>query len=453
MTASSDAPQPDRLQDIAGDLIERARKAGADAAEATVAESRSLELSVRDGSLEDIERSESLDAGLRVFVGKQQAGVAFSDLSAAGSEMAIARAVAMARTAPEDPYSHLAEIDRLETAPRDLALFDETVWGPDDLEARAKAVETAARAIDGVSMTDAAFASFGQGGAAYATSTGFNHGWRKSLFSYGASVIAEKDGAMERDYAATSARRPSDLRAMDDVGTEAGERTARRVGPQKIESSVMPVVFHRRVASTFLSALSSAISGPAVARGVSFLRDKLGEPVFADSIQIIDDPHRDWGHASAPFDGEGTRNRSSAIIENGRLTTWLLNSASARQLDMAPTGHARRNMGGPPGAGPSNLHMTAGSRSREDMIGSITDGVLVMEMFGPSLNANTGDWSVGVSGYRISNGVIDHPVSEITVAGNLVDVFGRLEPASDLEFRGAINSPSVFVDDMAIGGL
>lgn len=453
MTASSDAPQPTRLQDIAADLIARARKAGADAAEATVAESRSLELSVRDGALEDIERSESLDAGLRVFIGKQQAGVAFSDLSASGCDMAIARAVAMARTAPEDPYSQLAETDRLETAPRELALFDDTVWDPEALEAHAKSVEDAARAIDGVTMTDAAFASFGQGGAAYATSTGFNHGWRKSLFSYGASVIAEKDGAMERDYAATSARRPGDLRETGDVGTEAGERTARRVGPQKIESGVLPVVFHRRVASTFLSALSGAISGPGVARGVSFLREKLGKTVFAPGIQVIDDPHRDWGHASAPFDGEGTRNQKRAIIEDGRLTTWLLNSASARQLDMTPTGHARRNMGGPPGAGPSNLHMAAGTRSRDDMIGAITDGVLVMEMFGPSLNANTGDWSVGVSGYRIRNGVIDYPVSEITVAGNLIEVFARLEPADDLKFRGAMNSPSILVDDMAIGGL
>jgi PmbA protein len=199
--------------------------------------------------------------------------------------------------------------------------------------------------------------------------------------------------------------------------------------------------------------LSGAVSGPAVARGVSFLRDKLGAAVFADTINIIDDPHKDWGHGSAPFDGEGTVNRRSAVIDQGRLTTWFLNSASARQLDMTPTGHARRSMGGPPGAGPTNLHMEAGRQSRDDMIGAIQDGVLVMEMFGPSLNSNTGDWSVGVSGYRIEQGVITYPVSEITVAGNLIEIFGRLVPASDLEFRGAFNAPSIFVDAMAVGGL
>jgi len=453
MTSHSNAPDTARLQTIAADLIERALKAGADSAEASVGESRSTELSVRDGQLEDIERSETLDAGVRVFVGKRQAGVAFSDLSDAGCQSTIERAVAMARVAPEDPYSALAEADRLCNTPPDIAQFDEAVWGPAELEARAIEVEKAARAIDGVSMTDASFASFGQGAAAYATSTGFNRGWRKSIFSYGASVIAERDGAMERDYAATSARRPADLRTTDDIGTEAGERTARRVGPRKIESGSLPVVFDRRVAPTFLSALCGAISGPAVARGVSFLRDKLGEKVFADGIIIRDEPHRDWGHASAPFDGEGTVNAASDIIADGRLTTWFLNSAAARQLDMAPTGHARRNMGGPPGAGPTNLHLNAGATSRDDMIGAIQNGLLVMEMFGPSLNSNTGDWSVGVSGYRVEAGVITYPVSEITVAGNLIDIFGRLVPASDLEFRGAMNAPSVLVDAMSVGGL
>ena len=453
MTDTSNAPDTARLQDIAADLVQRALKAGADAAEASIGESRSTELSVRDGKLEEVERSESLDAGVRVFVGKQQAGVAFSDLSAAGCQLSIERAVAMAGVAPEDPYSALAEAERLAQDPPELALFDASQWSPAELETKAAEIEKFARGVDGVTMTDSAFASMGQGAAAYATSTGFNRGWRKSMFSYGASVIAEKDGAMERDYAASSARRPQDLKSIEEIGTEAGERTARRVGPRKIESGTLPVVFDRRVASTFLSALAGAVSGPAVARGVSFLRDKLGEAVFADTINIIDDPHKDWGHGSAPFDGEGTVNRRSAVIDKGRLTTWFLNSASARQLDMTPTGHARRSMGGPPGAGPTNFHMEAGRQSRDDIIGAIQDGVLVMEMFGPSLNSNTGDWSVGVSGYKIEQGVITYPVSEITVAGNLIEIFGRLVPASDLEFRGAFNAPSSFVDAMAVGGL
>ncbi|WP_203292800.1 TldD/PmbA family protein [Maricaulis parjimensis] len=453
MTQAQSAPDSARLQEIAGDLIQRAIKAGADAAEASVGESRQTELSVRDGQLEDIERSESLDAGVRVFVGQRQAGVAFSDLSDQGRQFTIERAVAMAKAAPEDPYSALAEPERLCQDPPALNLFEAVEWSPEELESRAVAVEKAARAIEGVTMTDTAFAGYGQGAAAYATSTGFNAGWRKSQFSYGASVIAEKNGAMERDYAATSARRVSDLKSIEEIGTEAGERTARRVGPQKIASGTMPVLFDRRVSTAFLSALCSAISGPAVARGVSFLREKMGEKIFADGITILDDPHRGWGHASCPFDGEGTVNQAREIISDGHLTTWFLNSAAARQLKLDPTGHARRNMGGPPGAGPTNLHLAAGSASRDDLIAGIGEGLLVSEMFGPSLNANTGDWSVGVSGYRITGGQIDHPVSEITVAGNLLDIFAKLVPASDLEFRGAVNAPSVCVDAISVGGL
>ncbi|MHA6289393.1 TldD/PmbA family protein [Maricaulis sp. CAU 1757] len=453
MTQSIDAPSPGRLQDIAADLIERARKAGADAAEASVAESRQTELSVRDQRLEDIERSESLDAGVRVFVGKRAAGVAFSDLSEAGRQFTIERAVTMAKAAPEDPYAGLADPERLATSPPEISQFEASEWSPEDLEARAIAVETAARSVEGVSKTDTAFASFGQGAAAYATTTGFNSGWRKSQFAYGASVIAESNGAMERDYSSTSARRLADLRSCEDIGREAGERTARRVGPRKMQSGSYPVLFDRRVATTFLGALCGAISGPAVARGVSFLRDRLGTQVFSVGIDIIDDPHRDWGHASCPFDGEGTVNAPINLIDDGRLTTWLLNSASARQLNLAPTGHARRNMGGAPGAGPTNVHLAAGTSSPEDLMAQAGDGLLVTEMFGPSLNANTGDWSVGVSGYRISAGKIDHPVSEVTVAGNLVDIFARLVPANDLKFRSAVNSPSVLVDAMSVGGL
>tara|TARA_R110002072_G_scaffold36252_1_gene106751 strand:- start:2123 stop:3484 length:1362 start_codon:yes stop_codon:yes gene_type:complete len=452
MSSDANAPDPQALESLAADLMARALKSGADAAEAAIVESRSLELSVRDGELEDIERSESRDAGIRVFCGKRQAGVTFSDLSEDGCSAAIERAVAMAKAAPEDPYAGLADPDQMAKNPPVLELYEANDWTPDALEKMAGAIETSARAVPGVSMTESAFASTGEGAVGACSSNGFSGAWRKSSCGYGISVIAARDGAMERDYAATSARRVQDLRGLGEIGVEAGERTVARLGPKRLKSGNLPVVFDRRVSTAFLSALCGAISGPAVARGVSFLRDKMNKPVFAKGINIIDDPHRPWGFGSHPFDGEGIETKRRNIIEDGRLTTWFLNCASARQLGLEPNGFAGRNLGGPPGAGPSNLHLEAGTQSRADMIGAIDEGLLVTEMFGPSLNPNTGNWSVGVSGFRIARGKIDHPVSEITVAGDLNAIFARLIPADDLLFRSSINAPSVLVDNLAVGG-
>lgn len=452
MSSDTQNPDPDALEALAQDLMARALKAGADAAEAAIVESRSLELSVRDGKLEDVERSESRDAGIRVFAGKRQAGVTFSDLSTDGSQAAIERAVAMAKAAPEDPYAGLADPDQLATDYPALDLYEANNWTPETLEKLACGIETAARAVPGVTMTESAFASTGEGAVGAASSNGFSGAWRKSSCGYGISVIAARDGAMERDYAMTSARRIADLRDLAEVGTEAGERTVARLGPQRLKSGPRPVIFDRRVSTAFLSALCGAISGPAVARGVSFLRDKMDKPVFANGITVIDDPHRPWGFGSQPFDGEGVATTKRAIIEDGRLTAWFLNCAAARQLGLEPNGFASRSLGGPPGAGPSNLHMEPGQTTRADMIAGIDEGLLVTEMFGPSLNANTGSWSVGVSGFRIAKGVIDHPVSEITVAGDLNAIFARLQPADDLLFRGSINAPSLFVDGLSVGG-
>lgn len=452
MSQHTDAPDPARLQSIADELVALARKGGADAAEAAVIESRSTEVSLRDGELEDIERSESQDAGLRVMIGKRQAGVSFSDLSPDGLKTVVERAIAMARIAPEDKWAGLAEPGQLcEHAP-EIAMFEDGDWSPEHLEALAAEAEKAGRAVDGVTMTESSTASRGTATGAVAASNGFAGSWRKSTMGYGAVMIAARDGAMERDYAFTQARREADLRSAEEIGKEAGERTVARLGPKTLPSGKRPVVFDRRVSSVFLSSLCGAISGPAVARGVSFLRDKRGQKVFADGIRILDVPTRDWGLGSRPWDGEGLPARDWAVIEDGVLTDWFLNLPAARQLGLEPNGCAARNLGGPPGAGPSNLHLDAGDSSPEDMIGGIADGLLVTDMFGPSLNPNTGDWSVGVSGFRIAGGAVDHPVSEITVAGNLVDIFARLVPANDLLFRHAVNAPSVLVDDLSVGG-
>lgn len=433
-------------------LLTRARALGADAADAVVAESRALEASVRQREVEDVERSEARDLGLRVFVGKKQANVSSSDFSTDGLEALAERAVAMAKASPDEPYAGLAPQERLATEFPDLELFDPQSPEPADLEQQALTVEAAALDVPGVAKSDQAFAGWSTAAFRLATSHGFAAGWASSMRHVGVSVIAEQDGAMERDHESDSARFLEDLKPFEDIGRKAGMRAIRRVGARKIKSGKRTVVFENRVAGAFLNAFQSAISGPAIARGVSFLKDQMGQPVFGDHIDVIDDPLVKRGPGSRPFDGEGVAVERTRLIDQGRLTGWMLNSASARQLGLETTGHAGRGVGGPPGVAPSNLWLAPGAQSLDEMIGDVTDGVFITEMFGPSLNANTGDWSVGVSGFRIEKGALTTPVSEITVAGNLKDIYARLIPASDLEFRGRINAPSLRVDALSVAG-
>jgi PmbA protein len=452
MSVPSQPIDTDALLAIADDLVAQARKRGAEHAEAAVIQSRSTEVAVRDGALEAVEGSESRDAGLRVFFGQRQAGVSFSDLSAEGVSQAVDRAIAMAKAAPEDPWCGLVNPDQLATELPAIDLYESPSWTSEELADIARDVESAARGVDGVSMTETAFASNGETASASVATNGVSVTARRSSHGYGVSVIAARDGAMERDYSMTSARRQADLRDRIEIGREAGERTVARLGATQMPSGARPVIFDRRVSARFLGALESAIAGPSIARGTSFLRDKLGQPVFGEHINIIDDPHRDWGLGSRPVDGEGVANEKRHIIENGVLTTWLLNAPSARQLGLETNGYATRSLGGSPGVSTTNLHIETGPLSRADMIAETKDGLLVTEMFSPSLNPNTGDWSVGVSGFAILDGAIAGPVSEITVAGNLVEIFKRLEPADDLVFWSSVNAPSLRVDKLSIGG-
>lgn len=446
------APDPEALAEIADDLVRAALKAGADSAEASLVESRTLEAAIRNGALENLERSESRDAGLRVFIGKRQAGVAFSDLSPAGRTLAIERAVAMARVAPEDKYCGLVDPSELARTIPDIPLYEDIDWDPAVLENLGLAMEEAALKVDGVETIAGGGASFGAGASASVASNGFSGGKRGSTCSMGIAPIAKRDGIMERDYKGHSARRFDDLKDPAEIGRIAGERAAARLGSQKMGSGKMPVVFDERVATVFLSSFLGAISGPAIARGTSFLRDRMDSRVFAEGIDIVEDPLRPWGHGSRPFDGEGVPVKARALIEDGVLTTWLLNASSARQLGLALTGHAARGLGSPPGVTTSNVHLAPGERSRDELISDAGEGLLVTEMFGPSLNENTGDWSVGVAGFAIEHGKASYPVSEMTVAGNLLDIFARLQPGSDLEFDHATNSPSVLVDALSVGG-
>lgn len=446
------APETGALLDISRDLVARALKAGADQAEAGVSESRSVEASVREGALETVERSESRDGGLRVIIGKRQAGVAFSDLSEAGITLAVERAIAMAKAAPEDPYCGLVDAEALARKAAHIETYAPVEADEAALEDSALALEAAARSVKGVHDVASAGASAGASASGFVTSTGFERGRQGSRCGLGVAAIAKGEGGMERDYDSHMARRLDFLKTPAEIGRSAGERAVSRLGAEKIGSGKMPVVFDRRVSTTFLSSLLGAISGPAIARGTSFLIDRMGEQIFAEGVDIIEDPLRDWSFGARAVDGEGVACRPRALIEDGVLTTWLLNAASARQLGLELTGHASRRLGGPPGVSAANVHLQPGELDRDGLMAEAGDGLLVTEMFGPSLNANTGDWSVGVAGYQITGGALGGPVSEVTVAGNLKDVFARLVPGADLEFEGSINAPSVLVDAMSVGG-
>ncbi|MBO9621451.1 MAG: TldD/PmbA family protein [Sphingomonas sp.] len=435
------------------DIVGRARAAGADAADAVFAADRSLSVSVRMSALEDVERSESEELGLRVFVGRRSASVSTSDLGSQSLDTLVERAIAMAREAPEDQWAGLApEARLLHGRPPLLDLDDGAEVEPQALKERALAAEDAARAVEGVTNSEGGSAGATRSVMALATSHGFAGGYAQSSHGVSASVLAGTGGGMERDHAHHSARHASMLESAEAIGRRAGERAVARLDPQKIASGAMPVVFDRRVSASLLGHLIGAITGSAITRKTSFLLDSMGKQIFAKGVTVCDDPHRPRGLRSRPFDGEGLPVQPLKLIDAGVLETWLLDSASARQLGLEPTGHAARGVGGAPGVSPGNLFMQAGSIPPETLIEDIERGVLVTELIGQGVNGVTGDYSRGAAGFLIEKGEITRPVSEITIAGNLRDMFAALVPANDLEFRYGVNAPTLRIDGMTIAG-
>ena len=453
MSDSSSPRSADELFTLTETALAAAKGFGAEATDAVASRSASLSVEVRLGKLETVERSESASLGLRVMIGRQQAGAATSDLRPNAIRELAERVTAMAKAAPEDPYCGLAPTELLGKNSTDLQLYDPFVPTAEDLEARAAATENAALAIKGVTNSSGAEASWGEGDGVFAASNGFRGAWRASSHGLGVSVIAG-DGAqgMERDYEGRGARWREDLPTPESIGVKAGERAASRLGSRKLDSQKATVIFDRRVSGGIVGSTLGAISGGAVARGVSFLKDKLGQQIFDSSINLVDDPSRPRSFGARAFDGEGVPVIKRNLIENGVLTTWLLNCAAARQLGLQTTGHASRGVGSPPGIESNNVHLPAGAESIEQMMKRVGKGLYVIESFGPSLNSNTGDYSAGVAGFWFENGAIAYPVSEITVAGNMLDIYRRLVPASDLEFRGGLNTPSILVEDLTIAG-
>ncbi|MDO1558792.1 metallopeptidase TldD-related protein [Brevundimonas sp. 2R-24] len=448
--ASSPNPDPAELLE---DVVRAALKAGADAAEAVTAERRALSIGVRMGALEEVEREESRDLGLRVFIGKRQATVSSSDLSAETRERLVERAVAMAKLAPEDPWCGLADPDLLASgeAP-DLDLFDADEPDAARLEARALEAEDAARAVEGVTNSEGGSASWSMGRWRLLTSDGFTGVYRGTVSSTSASVIAERDGVMERGGEGRAARYGSDLPSPALLGRDAGERAVQRLGARKLSSRTAPVIFENRIAASLLSPIIGAVSGPAVTRGVSFLKGKLGQRILPEGMDLIEEPFRPRGLGSTPFDDEGVRVQERKLVDDGVLTTWLLNTSSAAQLGLRSTGHASRGLAGPAGVSTHNLHLKPGERTLAQLVADAGSGLLVTSMFGPSLNPDNGDWSTGVSGFWFEDGEIVHPVNEVTVAGSIPDLLMRLVAGSDLEFRGSTNAPSLLIDGVAIAG-
>lgn len=438
-------------QDKAQSLVEQARAAGADAADAIYVGERSSGVQVRKGALEDVHRSEGEEMGLRVFLGSKSASVASSDLSDEALSALVGRVLAMAMEAPEDPYAGLAPPDLLMRGDvPELDNWDAAEPDPAALKARALEAEAAALAVKGVTNSNGGGASASASTFALSTSHGFSGATRASGHSCSASVVAGEGAGMQRDHAWHSARHADDLEAAADIGRRAGERAVSRLGNVRLAAGTYPVLFEPRVAGSLLGHLAGAITGAAIARKTSFLLGKLGEQIFAHGVTIYDDPLRQRGLRSRAFDGEGLPVKAMDIVADGVLTTWLATSADARQLGIQPTGHAVRRVSGAPGAGPSNFYLAAGSQSREEMLRGLPRALIVTELIGHGVNPVTGDYSRGAAGFLVENGEVAGPVSEITIAANLKDMFLTLVPANDLRFRRGVDSPTVLIPEMTV---
>lgn len=439
------------LTDLAERLVMASRRAGADAADALAVRSVSLAVEVREGAMEESERSEGDEVGLRVFAGRRQAVVSSNDVKADVTGLA-ERAVAMARAAPEDPFAGLADPAQLARDIPDLDLLDPDLPSVTLLEERAKRAESAALAVKGVTKSGGASASAGIGGIVLVTSQGFRGAYLNSGQSVSMTAIAGEGTAMERDYDYSSALHSADLEPPEKVGRSAGERTVERLNPRKVDTKRVPVVFDRRVAGSLVGHLAGAINGSAVARKTSFLKDRLGERLFRSGIDVIDDPRRRRGLRSRPFDAEGVATRRLTVVEDGVLKSWFLDSATGRELGFATTGHAQRGVSSTPSPGASNLHLSAGADTPEALLADIADGFYVTDLIGMGVNQVTGDYSRGASGFWIENGRRSYPVSEVTIAGNLVEMFRTLLPANDLEFRFGTNAPTLRVEGLTVAG-
>lgn len=442
----------DQATDVAADLVAKAMAAGADAADALLVDTTSISVSCRLGKPETLERSANAEVGLRVFIGKRQAMVASSDLSPEAITGLVERSLSMAREVPEDPFCGIAEPGEICAAPQEVDSFDPTEMTAESLLEAAMAAEDAARAVAGVTNSEGAEASWGSGRSVLAASNGLAVDYRRSWHSLAASVLAQSDQGMERDYDYTSAVYAADLRDPAAVGRSAGERAVRRLNPRRVGSSRVPVIFDPRVSRSLVGHLAGAVNGAAVARGTSFLKDKMGAGIFPADVDIVDDPLRARGLKSRPVDHEGIAGKPMSLIEHGVLASWLLDLRSARQLGLATTGHGARGTTSAPSPSASNLYLAAGRRTPAALMADVREGLYVTELIGFGINPVTGDYSRGASGFWIENGQLAYPVNELTIAGALLEMFAHLSCADDLEFRYGTDAPTVRIEAMTLAG-
>ena len=446
-------PTVQHFSDVVASVIDKAKAIGADAADAVLIKRDSLGVSVRGGETEDLNRAEARDLGLRVLIGQSQAIVSSSKFDDDELTGLAERAVAMAKLAPADPNAGLADAGQLATDIPALDLADDSEPTSDELLAMAKQADAAGLAVAGVTASSACGASASRTVIVLGASNGFCGHYQRTGYGVSASMIGGDGTKMERDYDYSSKVHFADLASPQEIGRSAGERVAKRLNARKVPSQAVPVIFDQRIAGSLVGHLAGAVNGAGVARGTSFLKDQLGEAVFAKGISIVDDARLPRGHGSKPFDAEGLATGKLDIIEDGHLKSWILDLHSARQLGLSSTGHAGRSPSGPPSPGASNLNMMAGVATPQELMADITQGFLVCEMIGMGVNGTTGDYSRGAAGYWIENGEITYPVTEITIAGNLKDMFKNLIPANDLVIRGSVNAPTCRIEGMTIAGV
>ncbi|MHA6345066.1 TldD/PmbA family protein [Roseivivax sp. CAU 1761] len=443
------------LAALADQLLDAARAAGADAADALARAGTSLSVDVRGGALEQAERSESVEIGLRVLIGQRSATVAGSDLRGASIAAMAERAVAMAQVAPEDPHIGLADPADL-ARDRDAAALELADPAPEPdpqaLEADARAAEAAAMAQQGITRIDSASAGYSRQHLHLAASNGFSGGYSRTGRSLSCVAIAGEGSGMERDYDGDFRVFQSDLRTAEEIGRVAAERALARLAPRRPKTGAYPVLFDERVADSLIGHLLAAANGAAVARGGSWLRDALGREVLPRGLSLIEDPHRPRASASRPFDAEGLATRPRAIVEDGMLTGWTLDLANARKLGRAPTANAARGLTSGPAPANWTVELTQSARSRADLMAEMGTGLLVTSMIGATINANTGDYSRGAAGMWIENGAPVYPVSGVTIAGALPEMLRSLRPANDARpWTGRI-VPSLLVEGLTLAG-